>query len=240
MINEVIVTGKARYTITQVIAVENREHAHIYLCEDDNGNKYVAKHFFDKPPRSNIGYGKKNHFGRRRDGSAHVFAEIQAMNNQYDFLLKHYERVNHKGKWVIIIEHVPGVTLNSFIETHHATDMDKVNHAVAEFARVVERWHRSGFAHGDPHTDNALIIPETMHVVLIDYSQIHHPEFYYCREEYGCFEPDPLRRIREDIANDETNLGDGFRTHLGYLQDKLKLGSQLTDVFDRHYTLPLS
>lgn len=239
MIGEVIKTDIGDFTITHVIAKEGREHAHIYLCTNNNGNKFVAKHFFDAPPRANIGYGKINHFGRRRDGSDRVFGEIQLMNDRYDFLLKHHARVQHNGKWVIILDHVSGVTLKEFITTHHKTDINKVNQAVAELARVLDTWHRSGFAHGDPHTDNALINPETMRIILIDYSQIHHPEFHYCKE-YGCFDPDPLRRVREDIENEEKNLGDGFRTHLAYLQDELQLGTSLTDAFDEHYTIALS
>lgn len=239
MIGEVIITDKGNYTITEAIAVEGREHAHIYLCVDDNGNKFVAKHFFEKHPSANIGYAKINHFGRRRDGSDHVFREIQSMNERYDFLIKHHARAPHKKKWVIILEYVPGITLKKFIESHYKTNMSKVREAVAQFAKVVEKWHRNGFAHGDPHTDNAIIIPETMNVVLIDYSQIHHPEFHYC-EEYKCFEPDPLRRVREDIENEEKNLGDGFRTHLQYLQDELQLGTQLTDVFEEHYIITLN
>jgi serine/threonine protein kinase len=157
------------------------------------------------------------------------------MNNRFAFLIKHHTRAHHNGKWVIILDHVPGITLKEFITRNYKTDISKVNEGVAEFARTIDTWHRSGFAHGDPHTDNALIDPETMRVVLIDYSQIHHPEFHYCKE-YGCFDPDPLRRVREDIANEEANLGDGFRTHLGYLQDEHNLGTHLTDIFDNHYT----
>lgn len=240
MIGEIINTGTGRYTITKAIAIEDRPNAHIYLCTDDVGNRFIAKHFYDKPPKPNISYAVKNHYGRRRDGSYDVFTEIQNMNITHDFLLKHVARAKHSdGKWVIILEYVEGDTVEDYITSHYKTDLGKVDDVVAKLAQVLVTWHSNGFAHGDPHTENAMIELSTGRIVLIDYSQIHHPEFYYC-QEYGCFSPDPLRRIRQDIVNDDHKLGKGFRTELDRLQKELELGTRLTDVFDLHYTFSLS
>lgn len=239
MIGETVVTDKGKFTITKAIAIENRPNAHIYLCEDGNGDKFIAKHFYDKPPKPNISYAVKNHYGRRRDGSEHVFNEIKDMNPTYDFLLKHITRAKHNGKWIAILEYIEGDTIEDYITTHHKTDPDKAENAVAGLAKALVTWHTNGFAHGDPHPGNAMIEYSTGRIVLIDYSQIHHKEFYYC-QEYECFSKEPLRRIKQDINNDDKKLGKGFRTELSRLQEELQLGTRLTDVFDRHYTFDLS
>ena len=238
MIGEVIVDGEERYTITKAIAVNNRPNAHLYLCVDRNGNKFVAKHFYNMHPMSNVALGKHNHYGRRRDGSAWVFDEIRKKNETHDFLVKHIARIRHNGKWIIILEFIEGILLSEYIKTNF-NDWQKVEAAVIAFTEKLVEWHSNNFAHGDPHLDNVMIDPNTMKVVIIDYSQIHHPDFWYC-QHYGCFDPDPQRRLKHDLDNYTDKLGDGFLNCLGYLQDEFKLGNSLTDLFGKHYTIVLN
>jgi RIO-like serine/threonine protein kinase len=238
MIGDKIIGKDTTYTITQRVTTDVRPNANIYLCEDTSGNKYIAKHFYNQAPMANIALGRHNHYGRRRDGSAWVFGEIHEKNKHYDFLVKHVERIRYNCKWIIILEFIEGEPLSKFIRATHNTNLSKVDEAVKIFTEVLVKWHTNNFAHGDPHLDNVMIDPVAMKVVLIDYSQIHHPDFWYC-QEYGCYDPDPQRRFKHDLDNYTHKLGDGFRTCLTYLDDELNLGTRLTDIFDKHYTIVL-
>jgi hypothetical protein len=137
-----------------------------------------------------------------------VFNEIQEKNKVHDFLVKHVARIRHKGKWVSILEYVFGLPLSEFIRSH-STDVHRIEEAVIAFTKVLVEWHTNHFEHGDPHLDNVMIDPTTMEIVLIDYSQIHHPDFYYC-QEYDCYGSDPQRRLKHDLDNYKYKLGDGF------------------------------
>jgi len=238
MIGNKITGANTSYTITKAIAIDDRPNAHIYLCTDDNGDKFIAKHFYNQAPMANIALGEHNHYGRRRDGSEWVFGEIHEKNKYHDFLVKHVERIRYNSKWVIILEFIEGEPLSKFIRATYNTDIAKVDEAVRNFTKVLVEWHTNNFAHGDPHLDNVMIAPATMKVTLIDYSQIHHPDFYYC-QQYGCYSPDPQLRFKHDLDNYTHKLGDGFRNCLTYLDDELKLGTRLTDIFDKNYTIPL-
>src|ERR1700744_1864748 len=102
MIGEIIQTEKNTYTIIEQIGETGRPNADIYLCSDPYGNKYIVKYFYNQAPMANIGYNIYNHYGRRRDGSSTVSNEIQEKNKEYEFLLKHIERVRFNNKWLII------------------------------------------------------------------------------------------------------------------------------------------
>ena len=91
-----IPSNKTVYSIIKDIAAGNRPNANVYLCEDENSNQFILKHFYDQPPRPNVSYGKYNHYGRRRDGSNKVFGEIKLMSKQHNFLINHLERFKFK------------------------------------------------------------------------------------------------------------------------------------------------
>ncbi len=237
MIGERITGTNSIYTITKRVTIDERPNANIYLCEDLAGSKYIAKHFYNTAPMANIALGKHNHYGRRRDGSALVFGEIHEKNKFHNFLVKHIERICYKGKWIIILEFIEGIPLSQYIKSH-AANIKNIEDAVIKFTKALVEWHSNQFAHGDPHLDNVMINPRTMSVMLIDYSQIHHPDFYYC-QEYDCFDPDPQRRLKHDLDNYTHKLGEGFRTCLGYFEEELNLGARLTSLFDEHYTIHL-
>jgi RIO-like serine/threonine protein kinase len=235
MIGEVIDTGLNKYTVTKPISVD-RENANIYLCTDQNGIEYIIKHFYMQAPMANIALSQYNHFGRRRDGSSTVFYEIQEKNKQYEFLLKHIERVRFNNKWLIILEYAQGITLAEYINKYYARDFKKVECAIIKLAETLTLWHNNGFAHGDPHLDNAMVHNaegDNCKVMLIDYCFIHHKDFIYC-QQYNCFEIDPGLRIREDLENNG-KLGNGFRYGILEIQDKLDLGTALSDLFDLNY-----
>jgi len=238
-IGELIKSYNNEYRITARVTHDKRPNANVYLCEDTKGDKFIAKHFYAQAPMSNIALGKNNHYGRRRDGSDWVFNEIHDKNKTYDFLLKHIVRIRHNKKWIIILEYVPGIPLSEFISSTYQNDIQKVDDAIIRFTNVLTTWHNNKFAHGDPHLDNVMIDPKTMRVVLIDYGQLHHPDFYYCKQ-YDCFDSDPSKRLRHDLNNYTEKLGAGFRTCLGYKQDELNLGTRLTDLFDQYYTISLN
>ena len=77
MIGEIIRIDDYTYKVTNEIDIK-RTHSEIYLCENEIGKKFILKRFL-KTPRANIAYGKRNHYGKVRDGSRTVFAEIEAM-----------------------------------------------------------------------------------------------------------------------------------------------------------------
>jgi hypothetical protein len=229
------------YEILKEISTVNRRNANVYLCIDENRKKYIAKHFYKQSPMSNISYGKKNHYGRRRDGSKLVFNEIHEKSQSYEFIINHESRIKHNKKWVIILEFIKGVTLNIFFEKHKS-DINLLSDAVIALAETLSIWHSNGFAHGDPHFDNCIIqkTGETkLKIYLIDYSQLHHKDFYYCKK-YGCFTPDNLKRITEDLINPSDKFGPGFKAEIIKVEQKLNLGIQLSELFDRHYQLSLN
>jgi serine/threonine protein kinase len=146
------------YTINKEISVE-RENADIYLCENAGGQKFIIKYFCNITPRSNIAYGVYNHFGRGRDGSRSVFDEIRRESALHDFIVTHYERVRYDGSWLIIMEFIEGVDLRDFLVKNYTVSFDKVLDAVKALAQTLANWHNHGFAHGDPHLENAILHP---------------------------------------------------------------------------------
>ena len=234
MIGKTIQSENHTYKITKAIAADNRPNANIYLCVDENGQELIAKHFYNGKVSPMVPYGKKNHFGRRRDGSEDVFHEIKKKSKEHDFLINHYERIWVEGHWIIIIEYIKGDLLSEFISKQYNSNLNLVKDVVAKLAETLSRWHSNGFAHGDPHLDNAIVqicngIPK---VTLIDYSLIHHSDFKYCKR-IGCF-GSIYNRIKEDLRND-SNMGPGFLYTLEELEDKLGLGTILSEKFNDVY-----
>jgi serine/threonine protein kinase len=226
-----------KYTITENIAAEDRPNANVYLCEDENGKKFIAKHFYKQRPMPYIAYAKWNHYGRRRDGSNKVFNEIKEAGKNNEFIIDHIDRIKHKGKWVIILEYINGITLNEFIMKNKSNKV-LVFAAVIALAKTLSEWHRNGFAHGDPHLGNCLIIStgiNGLEIYLIDYSQIHHKDFHYCKH-FDCFKSNHERRLKEDLINPSKKLGRGFKFEISALSEKLGYGNDLTVLFDEHYS----
>lgn len=224
------------YTIISKISDDDRPNADIYLCEDGNGNKFVMKVFL-KTPSCNIGLSVYNHYGRRRDGSKLVFSEIQNMNQSYDFLVKHIDRFNHNGHWIILLEYIEGILVYDYIYNNWLTDHNLVYECVSELAKTLKKWHTSGFALGDPHLENALIhrIENTScKIKLIDYSQIHHKDFHYC-QKYKCFTNSNYNRFIEDLENNNSKLGNGFLKGIKDLEIKLEINSLLSNLFLEQY-----
>ncbi|PQJ08917.1 hypothetical protein CJD36_021875 [Flavipsychrobacter stenotrophus] len=235
MIDEQIKSGNKTYTVIRLLAEEGRPNANVYLCQDEAGQKFVAKHFYGTSPSAVVGLSVHNHYGRRRDGSQTVFNEIQKCHS-YDFIVKHIERLHFKGKWLIILEYIDGEMLGDFIRKTLKTDIELVKRCIKNLAETLSQWHNNGFAHGDPHLNNAMVQPNNNHSVkLIDYSQIHHDDFQYCRE-YDCFASNKNRRITEDLENDfNGKIGEGFRYELLCMDEELGLDTMLTTSFDIQY-----
>jgi serine/threonine protein kinase len=233
MIGVKLSTSNKTYEITSRLTPENRPNANIYLCKDQNGKQFIAKHFYNGKVSPVVGYSIYNHYGRRRDGSETVFYEIQRKTKTHGFLIKHHNRIWHNGHWIIILEYIEGELLSKFIEKNHTIDPYLTESAILSFAETVKTWHTNGFAHGDPHLDNAIvqIEPNGIKVVLIDYSIIHHRDFHYC-QQYKCFESHD--RILEDLQNTSA-MGKGFYKELKNLEHYLKIGNQLSEKFIKHY-----
>jgi|GEM_PF-2153477 len=236
-IGEIITSeNKTVYKITKDIATGDRPNANVYLCEDSTGKKFIAKHFYKQRPMPFLAYAKKNHYGRRRDGSKAVFNEIKDAGKKNEFVVRHVDRIKHKGKWVIIIDFIDGTTLTDFIWKNRS-DKSLLSNAIKALANTLSIWHSNEFAHGDPHLDNCLIVRDNnneLKVFLIDYSQIHHPTFQYCKR-FNCYTPNSEKRMNEDLINPATNFGRGFKTELSALSEKLDYGTHLKDVFEENY-----
>jgi serine/threonine protein kinase len=225
-----------KYTIEQKLIQEDRVNANIYLCVDSCGKKFIAKHFYKLWPMPNISYGKKNHFGRRRDGSQLVFEEIKNQTQIHNFLVSHIDRFKHKGKWIIVLDYISGTTLTEYININK-DDITKVSSCVIALAKTLSLWHKNGFAHGDPHLDNCMIQFNELDepkVSLIDYCQLHHRSFKYC-QQYKCFEPNKNRRITEDLMNPHKHFGRGFKQDLINLENQLGYDRTLSNIFNEHY-----
>jgi hypothetical protein len=80
-----------------------------------------------------------------------------------------------------------------------------------------------------------LVVQDEAYTVrLIDYSQIHHADFHYCKQ-YECFSP-ASKRVAEDLANSFWGkLGNGFRTDIIGLQKECELDNSLLEAFDNTY-----
>lgn len=232
--------GDVLYTITKEISI-GRTNADIYLCSDQDGHRYIAKYYCNRVPVSVIGYSVYNHYGRGRDGSAHVFQEVKDKSQKYSFIIRQYHRIRYKGSWLILMDYIEGETLDVFIRCNYQNNLQGVKSAVENLAMTLAEWHNNGFAHGDPHLQNCLYTSENK-VFLIDYGQIHHYSFAHCWK-YGCIVNDNLIRIKEDFENDSNKLGNGFRDNLTELQEELCLDNILVDFFNdvyrKHTTLDI-
>jgi serine/threonine protein kinase len=239
MIGEIIKSESTIYKIIDKVSVE-RQNADVYLCENDGGEKFIGKYFCHSVPRSNIGLGEYNHYGRGRDGSRLVFSEIKAKSQMYNFLVRHVERVKHAGNWLIIIEYISGTALQDFIYNNWGKHPAACLMAIEALAKELATWHKNGFAHGDPHLENAMVSIDSdgsYSVKLIDYGQIHHKDFYYCGK-YDCFNPQSYDRFAEDLENCG-KLGHGFRNGIIALQEELETTEALLQAFDRCYLATL-
>ena len=227
-----ILTEETTYKIESRLHEKDRPNANIYLCTDEYGTKYIAKHFYNSSPRANIGLNKYNHYGRRRDGSWRVFKEIRDIGDYNDFLIKHIAREKIEKKWLIILEYINGITFDQFVRDNYNNNWQLVVDTTAELANVLAKWHNAGFAHGDPHLDNAMveIIDGIPKVTLIDYCQIHHKDFHYC-QQFRCFEL--YDRFAEDLYNDCGKLGKGFQAGIEALESDLDI--TLTGIFETFY-----
>ena len=74
----------------------------------------------------------------------------------------------------------------------------------------------------------------SLKATLLDYSQIHHKDFHYCKQ-YDCFTSNPLKRIKEDLHNTSGKLGKGFKAELLALERELGLDNILSLTFEKHY-----
>ncbi len=236
MIGETIHIENRNYLVVKPLVPLGRPNADLYLCTDEENNEFVMKYFYNQAPRSNIAYGIKNHFGRRRDGSKVVFNEIKSKCADHSFLVKHLHRGVFKGKWFIMLEYIPGEDLREFIIMNGEKNPEKVYGSIRALVETLHTWHSAGLALGDPHLSNALIqeMNNKYKVTLIDYSLFHHADFFYC-QQYNCFSKDSLLRIREDIANTFGNLGAGFRTDLVAVEAELELDNRFSRLFDNLY-----
>lgn len=236
IVGDIIKTSRGTYEVVNEISV-NRHNADVYLCVDEHDNKYAAKYFCNGTPMSNIGYNKKNHFGRRRDGSSLVFNELHEKTLQYNFLVKHYARCKHKNYWLILLEYVKGIDLREFLLSEEYTIGNKVL-ATTTLAKELAIWHNHDFAHGDPHTNNAILTIDnegSYGIRLIDYSLLHHPDFFYCKK-YKCFDS-AKKRIGEDLKNQfEGQIATGFLNDLEDVQNNINIDSNLVEVFLKSYS----
>lgn len=219
------------YEIITAITPEDRPNANVYLCTDDDGKQFIAKHFYNGRVSPVVGYSVYNHYGRRRDGSETVFNEIQEKTQNHDFLVKHHHRIWHNGHWVIILDYLRGELLSDFIIKNHEIDPLNTERVVLSFAETVKTWHSNGFAHGDPHLDNAIVNPNNLKVMLIDYSIIHHRDFHYCKQ-FECFTS--YDRVGEDLRN-TSRMGKGFLNELENLENTLRIENVLSKKFKDHY-----
>lgn len=236
IIGDFINTGSNVYEITEGISL-NRDNADIYLCKDQDGVKYAAKYFCHGIPRPNIAYGKHNHYGRMREGSNSVFNEIREKSIAYNFIVTYHARIRHKNHWLIIMDYVQGYDLKTYLLANAHNEPEKSLKAIKAFAEELAKWHNNGFAHGDPHLMNCIIDAneaKEFSATLIDYSQIHHKDFHYCKK-YKCFDP-PLYRVWEDFENEfNGKLGAGFEVDIRSVQNELNLGDTLINEFNLHY-----
>ncbi|MEO4005363.1 hypothetical protein [Flavobacterium sp. CAU 1735] len=217
------------YTVIKTIQ-ENGENANVYLVEKE-GKKFVAKHF-TKSVKPYVQYGKKNHFGRRREGADEVFKEIKSVSEKHSFIIQFYEKFKWDKKWCIIIDYFEGNTMNEFLFLFK-DDKIKILTIIEKFALEVKLWHKNQFALGDAHLDNILVNSLTEEIRLIDYSQMHHPDFKYCKK-FNCFNPQN-RRIDEDLENTTKHFGRGFITELRKAQTSLKIEIDLAQIFQNKY-----
>lgn len=217
------------YTVIKTIQ-KNGENANVYLVEK-GGNKFVAKHF-TKSVKPYVQYAKHNHFGRRREGAHEVFKEIKIASEKHPFIIQFYERFKWDNKWCIIIDYFEGNTMNEFL-FQFKNDEIKIISVIEKFALEVKLWHRNQFALGDAHLDNILVNNLTEEIKLIDYSQIHHPDFKYC-VKFNCFSP-INKRTDEDLENKTKHFGKGFITELKQTQTRLKIEIDLVQIFQNKY-----
>lgn len=210
---------------------KNGVNANVYLVEKE-GRNYVAKHF-TKSVKPYVQYGKSNHFGRRREGAHEIFDEIKKASEKHHFIIQFHERFKLANKWCIIIDYFEAKTMNEFL-IRFKNDENKLISVIEKFALEVKLWHKNQFALGDAHLNNVLINELTEEIKLIDYSQIHHPEFKYCKK-FKCFEP-LNRRIDEDLVNNTKHFGKGFLTELKHSQTTLEIEIDLVQIFQRKYS----
>jgi hypothetical protein len=237
-VGDVIRSRLRHYRVSGVVR-RGWKTAEIYKVIGSDKKKYILKYFHRSVPKCDIGRNKFNHYGRRRDGSELVFDEIQSKCRLHEFLVDHIERLRVGDKWAIVIEFVEGVVLGDFILQNHKNERKRVISAIEALGQALSEWHANEFAHGDPHIFNAILVKrrDSFVVRLFDYSEIHHPDFVYCRK-YKCYSVDPFRRIREDLRNPTGRVGMGFVADLERMEGELGLGTMLSDAFQQHYTRP--
>lgn len=135
---------------------QNGENANVYVVQNSNNKKFILKHF-TKAIKPYLGYGKYNHFVRRREGSFEVFQEIKTISSKFPFLINFHERFKWNNKWCVVIEYFDGITISKYLSDNKDDD-DKITRIIRKFADEVSLWHKNKFALGDAHLENVLIM----------------------------------------------------------------------------------
>ncbi len=232
-----ISSSQHTYKIQKLLS--SGSNASVYKVKDDNNKAKVFKVYTGRVSCNN-GRCKHNHYGRKRDGSKKIFNEIKEKSEKFDFLVQHFERFQldeYRKTYFMVMEYVEGILLEKYIN-NPLNSQGNLERAVELLAETLAKWHNHDFAHGDPHLGNAIVRVEydgsPIEVKLFDYSQIHYPEFEYCKK-YKCFECS-RRRKDEDLSRPDKKLGSGFLFELKEIDEQSNLNSLLYETFNNSYT----
>lgn len=128
--------------------------------------------------------------------------------------------------------------MSEFIYNNYKKRIEAIKKVIEIFALTLSEWHGNQFAHGDPHLDNVIVMEDEVTnefaIRLIDYCQIHHPSFHYCKV-YECFDPNFDKRIKQDLHESSGKLGKGFRHGIIEISKELGFSNMLVEIFDKFY-----
>lgn len=243
LVGKEISSSQHTYKIQELLSsVSSESNALVFKVKDDN-NKVKALKVYTGRVSCNNGRCKHNHYGRKRDGSEKVFNEIKEKSEKFDFLVQHFERFQldkYRNTYFIVIEYIEGILLEQYIH-NHLSDQKNLELVVKLLAQTLSKWHNHDFAHGDPHLRNAMVVEHgglPIEVKLFDYSQIHYPEFEYCKK-YKCFDYSQKRKD-EDLIRKDKKLGSGFLYQLEEIDEQSNLNYLLSKTFKNSYESAIS
>ena len=152
---------------------------------------------------------------------------------------------------VIVMERIKGVTLDSILYSTQfiEEEADRNIHLFKKHASMIGRLHGKGVSHGDPHSENVIVLDGTYDdMAIIDFGRsIIFTERFKNHEWYGTIQHPDTRHIIQDPnlnfngLTDATNLRiyDIYQVMMPILfsrfpevnSDKVKLSKMIRDIF---------
>ena len=137
------------------------------IGEGGFGRTYEARHVLNP----NIKACLKQNINLSPADAKLLFHEAELMAKVSHYSLPAWRNLHRAtdGSYVLVMEFIPGKTLDKIIEKHHALHPEEVSWITQRLLNALHYLHAKGIIHGDVKPSNVIIQPGEHNAVLVDY-----------------------------------------------------------------------